>query len=137
VCSWGLHIAVANNRERLMADESEVLRRLDEMTQLIRQLLKREAQPLAATALCFRDAAKALGVGITKLQGLVADGQLWPTTIGKRRMISTSEIERFLRPDPPKSRPKAGRPRARAYDPKEEAQKARDWLKEEQKKRKA
>lgn len=70
------------------------------MLEEVRALLKQssigaEPQPLL---LKYPEAAKYLGVGLTKLKSMVRSGVLMPSDVDGCRMISRSELERIAAP---------------------------------------
>lgn len=82
----------ATDLEAVMLEIRERLARIEERLQ---------PQP---TCMDFPEAAKRLGVGLTKLKEMVARGELRTSTVGRRAMISISELERVAAPDEEKPR---------------------------------
>jgi hypothetical protein len=62
-------------------------------------------------ALHKKDAAKMLGLSLTSLDRAIASGDLKVKKYGKRSLLLTTEVERFLNelPDQPKSKAKMRR----------------------------
>lgn len=50
------------------------------------------------TCLSYPEAAKRLGVGVTKLKEMVKRGELRPSLVGKVKMVSLAEIHRVSTP---------------------------------------
>lgn len=74
---------------------------LEAVLREFRQRLQRIEERLQPQPTCydFPAAAKRLGIGTTKLKELVSRGEIRTTTIGKRPMVSESEILRLATPD--------------------------------------
>ena len=51
------------------------------------------------TCLSTQEAAQRLGVGLTTMKRLIASGEVKTATVGKRRMVPASELERIATPD--------------------------------------
>lgn len=54
--------------------------------------------PIVPMAHDVPTAATILGIGVTKLWGLIREGEIRPVRLGKRTLISVREIERVLSP---------------------------------------
>lgn len=69
------------------------------------------------TCLSYPDAARKLGVGVTKLRQMVERGEIRPSLVGKTRMISMAELERVSAPvalpATRRGQPKSRKPKAR------------------------
>ncbi len=74
---------------------------LEEVLREVRDRLARMEERLQSQPMCLRmpDAARRLGVGLTTLKAMVDRGELRTTTVGRRRMVSLSELERLAAPD--------------------------------------
>lgn len=83
---------------------NEVETKLDELLNEIRGLKREAGLP---TVLTKRRAAKELSIGLTKLEQLIAGGQIATCDVGDRKMVPASEIARLATPKAlsPKSRP--------------------------------
>jgi excisionase family DNA binding protein len=66
-------------------------------------------EPLCLT---YPEAAKRLGVGLTKLKELVRGGEIRKSMVGRVPMISMTEIQRVSTPEP--ERPRAERQQRKA-----------------------
>lgn len=77
----------------------------------VRSLLEQAKEPPQSRPrpMCFKypDAAKEIGIGLTKLKELVRDKKIKISTIGDTAMISRTEIDRICAPD--EERPKVER----------------------------
>lgn len=97
-----------------MVELEEFLKELRGQLSRIEERLRPEP-----TCLSLAAAAKRLGVGLSTLKEMVRRGQIHPSTINRRRMISVSELDRVSRPDAERAvveqlqRAKAWRPVAR------------------------
>lgn len=60
--------------------------------------LKIQSQPADGPPIAYRieDAARALGVGRTTIYRLIRDGKLRIVKVGKRSLITASELQSFL-----------------------------------------
>ena len=103
----------------------------------VRGRLARIEERLQPAPMCmtYPEAAKRLGIGLTLLREMVARHELRTATVGKRRMVPLSEIERVSQPKAPKARRAAVSPRTRKgrrpapRSPAEEAAALRAWMK--------
>lgn len=64
----------------------------------LRAELREVRERLRPTPKCLRpaQAAKLLGVGLTKMREMIARGDVRTVAVGKRRMVTLAEVERFL-----------------------------------------
>ncbi len=74
---------------------------LEAVLKEVRELLAKMDERLQPQPLCFslKDAAQRLGVGLTVLKEMVARREIRTSTVGRRAMISLSELERVASPD--------------------------------------
>lgn len=73
-----------------------------------------EARAVRADVLTKKGAARALSIGLTKLNALIASGMVLTVLIGKRQMVPRTEVERLsVPPTPPKSQLRNRRTRSR------------------------
>lgn len=86
----------------------ERLERLEQIAAETRRLVAQlaEGQRPTPTCLKYSDAAKRLGIGLTKLKRLIKNGELRTALVGKHRMVPLSEIERLSTPDEPTAPPR-------------------------------
>jgi excisionase family DNA binding protein len=96
----------------------EAFRKFEAVLEDMRARLERLEEKLGPQPLCFTypDAAKRLGVGLTKLKQMVRAGEIQTSRVGRVPMISLAELERIS--TPPAERPKLERAmRAKAWKP--------------------
>lgn len=75
------------------------MKNLDEVTielRSIRAELRKLSEQLRPVSKCLSPAAaaKQLGIGLTKMRQLITSGHVKTVLLGKRRMVSLSEIDR-------------------------------------------
>jgi hypothetical protein len=58
----------------------------------------RAKPPVTPMAHDIPTAATIMGIGVSKLWGLIREGEVRPVRLGKRTLISVREIERVLSP---------------------------------------
>lgn len=80
---------------------------LEELAAALRRIEARLAEPAQPMCFSIKDAAERLGVGLTVMKEMVARREVRTSTVGKRAMISLSELERIAAPD--EERPKVVR----------------------------
>lgn len=104
---------------------------LSTLEDLIRRVMREEMEksrvavdPVLLTRV---QAAQALNIGLTKVKELISSGALLVVKVGDRTLVPVEEVKRFARPSAPQARARGKRAPAR-YNPKAEAQRARDWL---------
>tara|TARA_R110000868_G_scaffold70726_4_gene207610 strand:- start:1825 stop:2067 length:243 start_codon:yes stop_codon:yes gene_type:complete len=69
---------------------------------VVTALKKSKARPkptVSPLAYDITTAATVLGIGVTKLWGLIREGEIRPVRLGKRTLITVREIERVLSQD--------------------------------------
>jgi len=74
---------------------------LEAVLREVRELLSKVDGKLQPQPLCFsmKEAAERLGVGLTVMKEMVARREIRTSTVGRRAMISLSELERVAAPD--------------------------------------
>lgn len=104
-------------KRRLMRHVDMTRQLLEEILRLVQILVARQTTSGPAL-LSLKEAAVRLGVGRTKLAGLIQRGDLRATFVGKRMMIPFSEIQRLARPEESSSsaRRRGGRRKKSIYD---------------------
>lgn len=90
-----------------MSESAAILDSLVEaIADAVAQRLATRAAPTHAKALTRRQAEKAMGVGRTKLQALIAAGEIH-TVKDNPRLVPASEVERYCQPRRQKPRRRA------------------------------
>lgn len=77
-------------------DVESLLREIREELRSLREEM-RAGLVQESALLSMKDAAKRLGVGVTKLRSLITSGEVQTTRLGGRRMVAVSEVERVSR----------------------------------------
>jgi hypothetical protein len=100
---------------------------LKELRDEVRELRKKMSMPLPRV-LTQSMAAEQLSISVSKLKGMIRAGGIATCTVGDRKMIPLTEIERIARPSkdgateaPPPPRTSGGRKKASTYDAAAEA----------------
>jgi len=91
--------------------------RVEALLKEVRRSLKSIEERLQPVPLCLscRDAAKHLGVGVTKLKGLVDSRVLLTVKVGGRVMVPKAELDRIATPRAPVRTKSARSPLGRAH----------------------
>ncbi len=91
---------------------------LEKVLEEMRARLARIEERLRPQPCCFDfpEAAQRIGIGVTKLREMVARREIRVSTVGRRQMISLSEIERVTAPDEERPRVEAEQ-REKAWKP--------------------
>jgi excisionase family DNA binding protein len=74
---------------------------LEALAREVRERLSRLEERLKPEPRCYKlpDAAEQLGVSITTLREMLERGEIRSSTVGRRQMISRSELDRVSAPD--------------------------------------
>jgi excisionase family DNA binding protein len=89
------------------------LERLERLLEDIRTRIDRLEERMKPEPTCctYPQAAKRLGIGLTKMKSMVRRGEIRTVLVGKAPMIPAAEIQRLSTPDlppPPRSGKRAG-----------------------------
>ena len=95
-------------------NEPELVSVLLEIRERLKRIEERIEQEFLPESLCltYPAAAARLGVGLTKLKGMVKSREIHTTKVGGMKMISVAELRRISKP--PAERPRLQRQEARA-----------------------
>lgn len=83
-----------------MTELEAVRAELSALREMVQQLVQSSSQPMLVE---FKEAARRLGVAPKTISRMVQNGELMPTLVRNKRLISMQELERVARPPQAKS----------------------------------